>query len=98
MRYELTAGAEEDYLKALVHFETRRTELRADFERDLEALIERICESPRMYPLVHPPDIRQARMGRPFRYSVIYRESDAGIRIIAVHHPSRKPGYWMDRI
>lgn len=98
MNYELNAGAEEDYLKALFHYGSRRAELRANFERDLDALIARICESPQMYPIIHPPDIRQARMGRPFRYSVIYRERDDGISIIAVAHPSRKPGYWLDRI
>ena len=37
-------------------------------------------------------------MGRPFHYSVIYRERDDGISVIAVAHPSRKPGYWLDRI
>ena len=98
MRHEFNAGAEEDYLKARVHYETRRAELWANFERDLDVLIARICESPQMYPIIHPLDIRQARMGRPFRYSVIYRERDDGISIIAVAHPSRKPGYWLERI
>ena len=98
MKYELNAGAEEDYLKARVHYEPRRLGLRANFAQDLESLLERICESPQMYPIIHPPDIRQARMGRPFRYSVIYRERDDGISVIAVAHPSRKPGYWLERI
>lgn len=58
MKHELTAGAEEDYLKARVHYETRRSGLWANFEQNLESLLERICESPQMYPLIHPPDIR----------------------------------------
>ena len=51
-----------------------------------------------MYPVIHPPDYRQARMGRPFPHSIYYREVEGGILIVAVHHPRREPGYWLARL
>jgi plasmid stabilization system protein ParE len=34
---------------------------------------------------------------RRFPYSVIYHESPTTLRVIAVAHQSRKPGYWRGR-
>lgn len=98
MNYELNAGAEGDYLEALVYYGIRRSQLVLDFEAAFQSLIRRICDSPRMYPIVSPPDVRRARMGRPFPHSVFYREVEGGILVVAVHHPSRDPDYWLDRI
>jgi len=33
-----------------------------------------------------------------FKYLIWYREQDGEVFVIAVHHPSRRPGYWKDRI
>ena len=32
-----------------------------------------------------------------FPYSLVYRMSNAGVRVIAVAHQSREPGYWRGR-
>ena len=51
-----------------------------------------------MYPVIHPPDYRQARMGCRFPHSIYYREVEGGILIVAVHHTRREPGYWLARL
>ena len=98
MNYELNPGAQRDYLEALVFYGTSRRQVGLDFEAAFQSIVQRICESPRMYPVIHPPDYRQARMGRRFPHSIYYREVEGGILIVAVHHPRREPGYWLARL
>lgn len=97
MNYEIHSGAEEDYQVALVYYGARSGQSKLRFESEYESLVRRICDAPRMYAVVAPPDIRQARM-RHFPYSVLFRETADGINIIAVAHSRRKPGYWLDRL
>ena len=35
---------------------------------------------------------------RTFPYSIIYREIDGGIEVVAVAHHKRRPRYWRDRL
>lgn len=51
-------------------------------------------------PYTWPPYLHGTRrylMNR-FPYSVIYREKDAVIQILAMAHHRRKPGYWSKRM
>lgn len=34
---------------------------------------------------------------RRFPYTIVYREAESTIEIVAIAHQSRKPGYWRDR-
>lgn len=40
---------------------------------------------------------RRSYSAKRFPYTFIYRATDTGIRILAVVHQSRKPGYWRGR-
>ena len=35
---------------------------------------------------------------RRFPYLIVFRETTAGVEIIAVAHGRRRPGYWRDRV
>jgi hypothetical protein len=35
---------------------------------------------------------------RRFPFTIIFREADAGVEIIAIAHGHRRPGYWRDRL
>jgi toxin ParE1/3/4 len=67
-------------------------------KRFLDAVVEgtdRISETPQRWPLIQH-HIRRYRINR-FNYLLIYRTVDDYIEIIAVMHPSRRPGYWKKR-
>jgi toxin ParE1/3/4 len=34
---------------------------------------------------------------KDFPYTLVYREQESGIKVIAVAHQSRRPGYWVGR-
>lgn len=57
--------------------------------------------SPASFPrlLNMPADlvIRRARLPR-FPYAVIFMDLGTEIRVLAVAHAKRRPGYWLDRV
>ena len=94
---ELLPEAGDEYLDAVTYYERRQPGTGARFRIELLATLDRIRNAPRMYRVVYPPDIRQARMDR-FPYSVYYREVEDGVEVIAVSHDRQRPGYWLDRL
>ena len=65
------------------------------FLAELSRAVERIAESPEIWPEYESGTRRY--VFPPFPYSLIYRCVKARIQIIAVAHAKRKPGYWKDR-
>jgi toxin ParE1/3/4 len=63
------------------------------------AEFERVATMLSMNPGIGTPTHRgrQSMPLRRFPYSVIYREDADGIRIGAIAHHSRRPGYWRKR-
>lgn len=98
MRLEIKPQARGEMQEAIIRHHTGYPSAIRDFESELESLIERILEMPRMYRVMHQPDIRRALMGRRFPYAVYFREIEGGVEIISLAYHSREPGYWLDRI
>lgn len=67
-----------------------------DFIEELESAYEAIQEFPYTWPLFQYGFRRYLLSHFPF--SVIYREYEGAIYVIAVMHNSRKPGYWFTRL
>jgi plasmid stabilization system protein ParE len=67
----------------------------ADFDTEDWRAVGRIVER----PLLGTPGIRSTRrvMIRRFPYSIVYRVDGEDIRILAVAHQHRRPGYWTGR-
>ncbi|MBX9927149.1 MAG: type II toxin-antitoxin system RelE/ParE family toxin [Hyphomicrobiaceae bacterium] len=66
------------------------------FQADLEGAVARIVQ----FPHAHPPlrgGFRRSLLTR-FPYHIIYRVEDDAIRIYAVAHLKRRPGYWRRRM
>jgi plasmid stabilization system protein ParE len=66
------------------------------FADELDRVIERIGRHPGQ-----APDYAfgaRAMALRRFPYLVVFRETAAGLEIIAVAHGRRRPGYWRDRV
>jgi plasmid stabilization system protein ParE len=63
----------------------------AEFERSLEVL----CTYPRLGPIWRGTTRRFPL--RRFPYSIIYQLKPDEVRVIALAHQSRRPGYWRGR-
>jgi len=76
----------------------RRRSLRAAemFLDELDRAIERMGDHPGQFP-EYAFGTRKMVLQR-FPYLVVFRETAAGVEVIAVAHGRRRPGYWRDRV
>jgi plasmid stabilization system protein ParE len=63
--------------------------------REIEQAAADIVESPDRWPYLRS-DVRRYVLRR-FPYSLLYRQVQDSIQIIAVAHHKRRPGYWVGR-
>jgi plasmid stabilization system protein ParE len=98
VRFEDEADAE--YRDAAQWYERRRTGLGVDFLDAVDAAISLIADLPRTGARVPrlPVELAVRRLAvKRFPYHVVYLETPSDIRILAVAHDRRKPGYWKTR-
>ncbi len=88
-------SAEEELIAAAVFYESRETDLGAEFLLELSQGFQRITEHPFSYS-IHFDEYRRYLMGR-FPYGVVYRIEGEQIIVFAVANLRRRPGYWRDR-
>lgn len=93
--------AEAEYRAAGRWYEERRTGLGLEFLDAVDATIDQIVGLPHAGGPVRrlPSDlpVRRAPVKR-FPYHVVYLEAETTIRILAVAHDRRRPGYWTSRL
>jgi toxin ParE1/3/4 len=93
--------AEAEYRAAGRWYEERRVGLGLDFLDAVDATLDQIVRAPHAGAPVRrlPPDlpVRSAPVRR-FPYHVVYLEVETTIRVLAVAHDRRKPGYWKSRL
>lgn len=72
-----------------------------EFFDEVDATLQRILDFPRVgvrMPRV-PRDLPVRRLAvTRFPYHVIYLETTEALRILAIAHDRRKPGYWKNRL
>ena len=99
VRFEDEADAE--YREAGRWYDARQGGLGIGFFDEVDATIRRILDFPHIGARVPrvPSDlpVRQSAVTR-FPYHVIYLEPDEALRILAIAHDRRRPGYWKDRL
>lgn len=59
--------------------------------------VEELAEFPRFLDMPPDLDIRRTLLPR-FPYAVVFIELGGEVRILAVAHTKRQPGYWLDRV
>lgn len=99
LRLDGEAGDEIEAAAAWYH--ARRPELGGDFLAAVRDAFTRIPETPSAWALVPgiPPHLGVRRfLLRRFPFSIVYIELEAEIRVLAVAHGHREPGYWRRRI
>lgn len=96
MTYLLHPEAESDLREAAIHYRERAGNALvqaffADFEHAMQLLLE--------HPLLGPQWLQGKRrlVLKHFPFSVIYTVTAQEIRVLAVAHQSRHPGYWKKR-
>jgi plasmid stabilization system protein ParE len=98
IRVEDAAGSE---LRAVVAwYEEKQPGLGGEFFAEVEYSLELIARHPALGASVpRVPAERGARRLplRRFPYTVVYREVETEIQVVAFAHNSRKPGYWFSR-
>jgi len=89
------AGSE--VYQAALYYEDRAPNLGLAFLDEIEKASQRILDNPMAYQSVGD-EVRKAPVAR-FPYNVLYAiEPDERIRVIAVAHQKRRPGYWRKRL
>jgi plasmid stabilization system protein ParE len=85
-----------DYREARDYYAARSPQAAARFIDAVDAAIRRIVQVPHSLPIVSGK-YRRVRIERFPHYLVFYERTEDDIRIVAVAHPSRRPGYWRRR-
>lgn len=94
-------AARTEVLEAARWYEQQRRGLRAEFLVSLDEAVVRMVEiggSLERIPLGDPAfPIRRIHLRR-FPYSLVFIELPTRIRVLALAHAARRPGYWRTRI
>jgi plasmid stabilization system protein ParE len=95
MKIRFLIVAEAEQVEAAAYYESQRTGLGSEFVEELDRTAGRILE----FPNAWSPSSRNTRacQMKRFPYSMIYRNYDDEIVVIALQHHSRDPRRWEDR-
>jgi plasmid stabilization system protein ParE len=96
MAVQLLEAAQSEYDQAVLYLEQRRKGLGSEFVEEFDRAVTMIQARPGTWP-ASSPKTRRYLMHR-FSYLIHYLTDGDRITIVAVAHPSRRPGYWLDRI
>ncbi|HET7499685.1 MAG TPA: type II toxin-antitoxin system RelE/ParE family toxin [Kofleriaceae bacterium] len=93
--------AAEELEQAASWYEARRPGLGKDFLAEVRIAFGRICDRPQACPLARdvPPRLGARRcVLRRFPYAIVYVELPDELRVVAIAHGSRQPGFWRHRL
>lgn len=88
--------AQKEIDETFAYYESKREGLGHDFVVEVEVATARIQRFPKISAKFNETEYRRCLVKR-FPYLIFYRETDDDIRIVAVAHSKRKPGYWLQR-
>jgi plasmid stabilization system protein ParE len=93
---DIHPDAEEEAALAGEWYAVRNPTAGERFRGELTKAIRRAFESPDRWPR-YLGKTRAVKLRR-FPYVVVYRDFPTSVKIVAVAHTSRKPGYWKRRL
>ncbi len=91
-----TQAARGELIEAQDWYEREATGLGRRFRQAIDALMDRMSDNPREFPIVFK-NIRRALLQR-FPYSLFFVVDDDALIVIACFHASRDPSHWQKRI
>jgi len=90
-----TQSARAELIEAQDWYEGEATGLGRRFRQAVDALMERISDNPRQFPIVFK-NVRRALL-RSFPYSLFFVVEGDDLTVIACFHASRDPSHWQKR-
>ena len=97
MTYGFHPEAEAEHLETIAWYESWSAGLGTRYLAEFERVLSHVCEHPHRYRLERLPDVRRVHM-RGFPFTILYREVDRQVEVLAVMHHRRRPTYWMVRV
>ena len=91
----LHSAALEEIIAAVLFYEARMPGLGNDFSQELQLAFKAISNNPN--PCVRIGKQLRKKTLKRFPYTIIFKAEEVHIRILAVAHQKRRPGYWKDR-
>lgn len=85
-----------DYREARDWYADRSEEVAARFVDAVDAAVKRILEGPDSWSVVSGK-YRRVSLDKYPHSLIYYKRTEFDIRIVAIAHPSRRPGYWRQR-
>ncbi|MEI7893824.1 MAG: type II toxin-antitoxin system RelE/ParE family toxin [Myxococcales bacterium] len=93
--------AREELLGAVDWYAERDSSLADRFIATVDGTLVEIGAAPHTFPLVvevpRALNVRKRLLNR-FPYAVVFTELDDEVRILAIAHVRRRPGYWRERV
>ncbi len=95
MRVRITAAAAAELAEAVAWYKAHAPEQGGRFVDEFEALIARLVENPRQFPIARG-DARRAGFRR-FPYGLFFRVQGEFVQVFACFHGNRDPRRWHER-
>jgi plasmid stabilization system protein ParE len=96
MIYEFHPDAEDEFIEAAAYYERNVPSLGERFAHETHQAIEQLLKYPEIGSPIDP-NLRRIVLTR-FPYYLIYSFTQDMLRIVAVAHTRRRPGYWRTRV
>lgn len=96
MKVSYDEMARAEILDAARYFSAISPDLAARFAEEIDIGIRRVVEFPKAWPQSFAETRRY--LLTDFPYQLIYKIEGEQIRVYALAHLKRKPGYWLDRV
>jgi plasmid stabilization system protein ParE len=92
---EVLAEAVDELIDAKLWYDQRDSDAAIRFALAIDAAIDSISNNPTRWPSTR----KNARrfVLRDFPFAVVYTFENSTVRIVAIAHARRRPGYWEDR-
>ncbi len=87
-----------DFSSALRYYEDISFHLAEEFDREVQAAVQRIKDFPTRYPFYLSRRIYRRHKLKRFPYMILYRVKKTELRVTALKHEKQHPGFGMSRI
>ena len=96
MRLEFHPEAERELIESAIYYESQVTGLGKRFESEVRRATDLLLHQPEIGHPLNVPPFRKFILSR-FPFHLFYSLTGDTLRIEAVAHQSRRPGYWKSR-
>lgn len=96
MTLQFHPAAIDESVEAASYYDHQQLGFGTKFEEALQAGLDAIMEAPSRWP-IQTSKTRRYLLKR-FPYAIVYLLHEDVVKIIAVMHLRRRPGYWADRL